>query len=314
MKKRVLVIGSSNMDFVCNTERLPLAGETITTKENYMLVPGGKGGNTAVTAARLGADCVFCARLGNDSYGRSLYDFYKNEGIDVRHVKMSKEHPTGLSSIIVEGNGGNRIIVYPGANMHITPEDVEGAVITYPGAAIMQLEVNYDRVVEAVKHCNERDIPVVLDAVPANNDLDLSKLGRLEIFSTNEEETEIFTGVKPVAYESCIKAAIAIRKLVDTKYVVLKLGAKGCFVYDGKYANFSEAFKVSVVDTTAAGECFTAALTLEYLRNGKNILEAARYANAVGAMVASKSGAVSSIPSHEDVLEFIKEKENEKID
>lgn len=312
MKKRVLIIGSSNMDFVCNTERLPAAGETITTNESYMLVPGGKGGNTAVAAARLGADCVFCARLGNDSYGKSLYDFYKNEGIDVRHLKCSREYPTGLASIIVEGNGDNRIIVYPGANMHILAEDVEAAVITYPGAAIMQLEINYDRVVEAVQHCNERDIPVVLDAGPASKELDLSRLGHLEIFSPNETETEIFTGIRPYAYESCIKAAIAIRNIVDTKYVVLKLGSKGCFIYDGKYANFSEAFKVNAVDTTAAGDSFTAALTLEYLRNGKNILEAARYANAVGAMVASKPGAAPSIPTHEEVLRFIEEKENEK--
>ncbi len=313
MKKRVLVIGSANMDFVCNTERLPVAGETITTKENYMLVPGGKGGNTAIAAARLGADCVFCAKIGNDSYGKSLYEFYKNEGIDVRHVRLSKEYPTGLASIIVEGNGDNRIIVYPGSNMHITEEDVEASVITYPGATILQLEIDYERVVQAVKLCNERDIPVVLDAGPADKNLDLSRLGKLEIFSPNETETEIFTGIKPIAYESCINAAIAIRNLVDTKYVVLKLGSKGCFIYDGKYANFSEAFKINPVDTTAAGDSFTAALTLEYLRNGKNILEAARYANAVGAMVASKSGAAPSIPNHDSVLAFIKQKEEEKI-
>ena len=311
MKKRILVIGSSNMDFVSNTERIPLAGETFTTEKNYMLVPGGKGGNTAIAAARLGADCIFCARLGNDGYGKSLYDFYKNEGIDVRHIHKSTEYPTGLASIIVEGNGDNRIIVYPGANIHITSEDVEGAVITYPGAAIMQLEINYDRVVEAVDFCNERDIPVVLDAGPARKDIDLSRLGELEIFSPNETETEIFTGIKPVAYESCIAAAIAIRKLVKTKYVVLKLGAKGCFIYDGKYANFSEAFKVNAIDTTAAGDSFTAALTLEYLRNKRNILDAAKYANAVGAIVASKSGAAPSIPHHDEVLSFIEEKEKE---
>lgn len=313
MKKRVLVIGSSNMDFVSNTERLPEAGETIITRQNYMLVPGGKGGNTAIAAARLGADCVFCAKLGNDSYGKSLYEFYKGEGIDVRHIKKSSEHPTGLASIIVEENGDNRIIVYPGSNMHITREDVEAAVISYPGAAILQLEIDYERVVDAVEFCNARDIPVVLDAGPANTSLDLSHLGQLEIFSPNEIETEIFTGIKPIAYESCISAAIAIRKLVNTKYVVIKLGDKGCFIYDGKYANFAEAFKVNSVDTTAAGDSFTAALTLEYLRNGKNILEAARYANAVGAVVVSKSGAAPSIPSHDEVMSFISEKESEKM-
>jgi len=313
MKKRVLIIGSSNMDFVCNTERMPRAGETLISNESYMLVPGGKGGNTAIAAARLDADCVFCAKLGNDSYGKTLFDFYKKEGIDVRHVSITKEHPTGLASIMVEGNGDNRIIVYSGANMHLTEEDIEGAVITYPGAAIMQLEIDFERVVQAVELCNERDIPVVLDAGPANRNLDLSRLGKLEIFSPNETETEIFTGIKPVAYESCIAAAIAIRKLVDTKYVVLKMGDKGCFVYDGIYANFVEAFKVNAVDTTAAGDSFTAGLTVEYLRNKKNILAAAKYANAVGAMVASKAGAAPSIPTHNEVVAFIKEREEEKL-
>ncbi|MBR3994817.1 MAG: ribokinase [Clostridia bacterium] len=312
MKKRILVIGSSNMDFVCNTEKIPEAGETLISNQNYMLVPGGKGGNTAIAAARLGADCVFCARLGNDSYGKSLYEFYKNEGIDVRHVHIDREHSTGIASIIVEENGDNRIIVYPGANMHFTDEDIEGAVITYPGAAIMQLEIDFERVVEATRLCNARDIPVVIDAGAVNGNLDLSRLGKLEIFTPNEIETEILTGIKPVAYESCIAASIALRKLVDTKYVVLKLGDKGCFVYDGKYANFSEAFKINAVDTTAAGDSFTAALTLEYLRNKKNILEAARYANATGAMVSTKQGASSSIPRHEEVVRFIEnwEKEN----
>lgn len=226
---------------------------------------------------------------------------------------MSREQPTGLASIIVEGNGDNRIIVYPGANMMLDEEDVEAAVITYPDAAIMQLEINYERVVEAVKHCNERDIPVVIDAGPASKDIDLSRLGHLEIFSPNETETEIFTGIKPVAYESCIAAAIALRRIVDTKYVVLKLGDKGCFVYDGKYANFSESFKVNAIDTTAAGDSFTAALTLEYLRNRKNIMDAAKYANAVGAIVASKSGAAPSIPTHDEVIEFIDNKEQDEI-
>lgn len=312
MKKRILVIGSSNMDFVCNTEKIPEAGQTLVSNQDYILAPGGKGGNTAIAAARLGADCVFCTRLGNDSYGKNLYEYYKNEGIDVRHVHVDREYPTGLASIIVEGNGDNRIIVYPGANTRLTDEDIEGAVITYPGAAIMQLEIDFESVVEATRLCNERDIPVVIDAGAVKSSFDMSRLGKLEIFTPNEIETEILTGIKPVAYESCIAASIALRKLVDTKYVVLKLGDKGCFVYDGKYANFAEGFKINAVDTTGAGDSFTAALTLEYLRNKKNMLDAARYANAVGALVATKRGASVSIPNNDEVLSFIEcyEKDN----
>ncbi len=312
MKKRILVIGSANMDFVSNTERLPDAGETVISMQNYMLVPGGKGANTAVASARLGADSIFCARLGKDSYGKVLYEFYKNEGIDVRHVHTCPEYQTGLASIIVEDGGENRIIVYPGANLQLSSEDVEASLITYPDATVMQLEIDFERVIEAVEFCNRKDIPVVLDAGPANGNADLLSLGRLEIFSSNEVETEIFTGIRPLAFESCIAACIAIRKLVDTKYVVLKLGSKGCFVYDGIYANFVDAYKVNAIDTTGAGDAFTAALTLEYLK-GKNIFKAAKYANAVGALVVSKAGASTSLPTDDEVAAFISEREGQTL-
>lgn len=312
MKKRILVIGSANMDFVSNTERLPEAGETVVSAENYMLVPGGKGANTAVAAARLGADSIFCARLGRDSYGKALCEFYKNEGIDVRHVHLTPEFQTGLASIIVEDGGENRIIVYPGANSQLSDEDVEGALITYPDALIMQLEVDFERVVEATEFCNKRNIPVVLDAGPARDDADLLSLGKLEIFSPNETETEFFTGIRPMAYESCIAAAIELRKLVDTKYVVLKLGANGCFIYDGTYANFVDSYKVHAIDTTGAGDTFTAALTLEYLRNGNDIIGAAKYAVAAAALSVSRAGAAMAIPTKDEVEQFIKSRAGQK--
>ncbi len=307
MKKRVLVLGSSNIDFVSNTERVPESGETFMTNRDYMFVPGGKGGNTAVALARLGADCIFCARLGKDNYGKELLDFYKNEGIDTRHIHLTPDSSTGLANIIVDDDAKNRIIVYPGANMLITDEDVEAALITYPEALVCQFEINFDRICQATHYCNEKNIPVVIDAGPANKFLDLASLGRLEIFSPNEPETEIFTGIRPNSFESCILACIALRKMVDTKYVVLKLGDKGCFIYGENLSNFVEPYKVHAIDTTAAGDSFTAALTLEYLRNGKDILKAAKYANAVGGMVVSKSGASSSIPTEKEVASFISE-------
>lgn len=305
MKKRILVIGSANMDFVANTERLPDAGETYITEKSYRFASGGKGANTAVAASRLGADSIFCTRLGSDAYGRTLYDFYRREGVDVRHVHLDAERPTGLASIVVEDGGENRIIVYPGANACLSDEDVEAAVATYPEAMILQLEIPYDRVYQAVRLCNERSIPVVLDAGAATESFDLSGLGRLEIFSPNETETEVFTGIRPAAFDSCLAASIALKKLVDTRYVALKLGDRGCFLYDGVYTHFVDTYPVRVIDTTAAGDAFTAALTLEYFRNGKNLLDAARYACAVGALTVSKSGAAPSLPTDAETRAFL---------
>lgn len=310
MRTKLLVIGSANMDFVSNTERLPEAGETITSAKNYSLVPGGKGANTALAAARLGAACTFCGRVGDDAYGEKLTSFYNSEDINTAYLRKSC-HPTGLATIIVEGNGDNRIIVYPGANLQITTEDVRDAIGEQPEAVLCQLEIDYERVVEATRYCELSGIPVVLDAGPANKNLDLSRLGRLEIFTPNETETEIFTGIKPEAYQSCLNAAIKLSKMVTAKYIVIKLGKRGCFVYDGKYANFYESYKVNAVDTTAAGDSFTAALTLEYCRNGRNIAEAAKFANAVGALVVSKAGAAPSIPFLSEVKSFMSKRDEQ---
>lgn len=307
MKPKILIIGSANMDFVLNTERMPEAGETIVSGGSYTLIPGGKGANTALAAVRLGAKCLFCGRVGDDAYGEKLTHFYESEAIDTRFFKKSYA-PTGLATIIVEANGDNRIIVYPGANLQISSEDVRDAINEQPDAVLMQLEIDYERVVEATKYCEAAGIPAVLDAGPAKKELDLTRLGRLEIFTPNETETEIFTGIKPEGYSSCLNASIKLSKMVNARYIVIKLGKRGCFVYDGKYANFYESYKVNAVDTTAAGDSFTAALTLEYCRNGRNIGEAAKFANAVGALVVSKAGAAPSIPVLSEVQHFMNER------
>ena len=119
MKKKILVVSSANMDFVMDAPYIPAAGETIICSGAYKYVPGGKGANSAVAFVRLGADCVFCTKLGADGNGDTLYNIYNNEGIDVSHILRDPEAPTGLATIMVGADGNNRIMVYPGANMKI---------------------------------------------------------------------------------------------------------------------------------------------------------------------------------------------------
>lgn len=301
---RILVVGSANIDFSAETGRIPLAGETIVSDGEYSFVPGGKGANAAVAAARLGADVVFCSRIGADSYGKQLHAVYRAEGIDTRYVITDKEKSTGLAAVFLEQNGDNRIIVYPGANRALSSDDVEEAMISYPDALLTQFETPLDTVYHAIRQANAAGVPVFLDAGPALSDLSLAQLGKLEAFSPNENEAYAYTGIRPTTAENYIKICIDLYAKLNTTYVVLKLGDRGCYLYDGRMGEAFPAYHVNAVDTTAAGDAFTAALTYEYLRSG-DVRSACRYANAVGALAVSGRGAFPSLPREKDVLAFL---------
>lgn len=307
-KKRILTVGSSNMDLVLNMNRVPMAGETVIDLGTYSSVPGGKGANSALAVARLGADSVFCARLGKDANGELLSAFYKKSGIDTRFVKRDAKLPTGLAAIMVESSGANRIVVYPGANMSLERDDIEEAFMCYPDALLMNFEISKEAVYSACEFASARGIPKFIDGGPAVKSIDLEKLGKVEIFSPNESETHVYTGIRPDTINDCLRAASALYNRMDVKYIVIKLGDRGCFVYDGIHYNICESYEVDAVDTTAAGDAFTAAMTVEYIKTG-DVIKACRYANAVGAMVVTRAGAAPSIPRREDVLEFIRSRE-----
>ena len=304
--KKILVIGSANMDFSMNFYKMPESGETIVDDGGVAYIPGGKGANAAIAFKRLGADSVLCAKLGADVHGQKLYNYYKELGLDTSCVKVDHENPTGLAVVMREGDGSNRIIVYPGANNHLTTEGILEAFECNPDAVYLGFEIPFQMAVNAAKIAASKEIPIFIDAAPASKELDLEKLPPVEIFSPNENEAFELTGIMPNSMESSLRAALAISKKVKAKYIVIKQGAKGAFLYDGKRYNTFPAIKTNkVVDTTAAGDAFTAALTLEYLRSG-DIREAIKYANAAGAITISRVGAASSVPTAEEVAEVLK--------
>lgn len=308
MKKRILVVSSANMDLVLNMKRVPSAGETVIDSGKYGYVPGGKGANAAVAVSRLGGDSVFCTRLGNDTNGAELKSFYTANGIDTRFINISKNAPTGLAAIMVESNGMNRIVVYPGANTELCDDDVEEAFMCYPDALFVNFEIPTKTVFTACEYAKKQNIPIFIDGGPADPSIRLDLLPPIEVFSPNESETYTFTGIEPNGMESCLRAASALYNKMKVKYIIIKLGERGCFVYDGIHYNVGSPFETTAVDSTAAGDAFTAALALEYLRCG-DIMKACRYANAVGSIVVSKPGASSSIPTCDEVNEFIKARE-----
>lgn len=260
--------------------------------------------NTALAASRMGGDTLMCARVGADSFGNRLIGFAKENGIDTRLMTIDKKRPTGLAAITVEADGTNRITVYKGANEALGDDDLEEAFMCYPDAVMLQFETNDYIVKKTIEIANEKDIPVIVDAGPARADYPLFDLGRLKVFSPNENETFTYTGIRPDSHNEYVHAVMKLAETVESDYYVLKLGGRGCYISDGKFSEILPAYNVEVVDTTAAGDAFTAAMTVEYIRTG-DIIKACRYANAVGALTVSKRGSSASIPSDAEARRFM---------
>lgn len=304
VEKKILVVGSANIDFLLKTSYVPKEGETLVSDGAYCFVPGGKGANAAVAAARLGADVSFCTRVGDDAYGDRLIAIYRENGIAMGDVTVDKNAQTGLAVVMLEQNGSNRIIVYPGANSNISREDIDASFYSRPDIVVTNCEISEDSVTYLARRCREKDIPLVLDFGGARRGFPLNSLGGVEIISPNESETLALTGIKPDSLDDCLRACIKLCAAVPCKYVVLKLGERGCYIYNGKYCRMCTPYPISCVDSTAAGDAFTAAMAYMYIKSG-DITAACNFANAVGALTVSKVGAITSLPTMDEVTRFV---------
>ena len=305
-KKRILIVGSSNLDFVMNMYKLPEAGESVIDNGGVAYIPGGKGAAAAIAFNRLGAESVLCAKLGADIHGQKLYNYYKEVGLNTSYIKVDHDNPTGLAVVMKEGDGKIRSVLFPGAGAELTTDIIVDAFECQPDALYLGFEIPYNMVVAAAKVAASKNIPIFIDATAASKELDLEKLPPVEVFSPNEQEAYELTGIMPTSMETSLRAALAIARKSKAKNVVIKQGTRGAFLYDGKRYNTFPALKTNkVVDTTAAGDAFTAALTLEYLRSG-DIRESIKYANAAGAIAISRVGSASSVPTCEEIAEVLK--------
>jgi len=301
--KPIVVVGSSNMDLVAKAPRIPVAGETLTGDDFFML-PGGKGANQAVAAAKLGADVIFVAKLGKDVFADKSLENFKSVNIDTKHIEQLDGIPSGIAIIAVDDNGENIIIVVPGANGKLMPADVDKAESDIANAAVVvcQLEVPIATVEQAARIANKNNVPFILDPAPAR-ELSDELLSMVDIIKPNETEAEILTGIKVTDQASAAKAAdVLLAKGVET--VVITLGEKGLMLAtkDGKEMIANN--KVEAVDSTAAGDAFTGSLAYG-LANGESLKDAAVYANAVAAISVTRLGAQSSMPAKEEVDDFI---------
>lgn len=303
MKRPVILnIGSINVDMVVRTQRIPNAGETVFGRD-YSYIPGGKGANQGVAAARLGADVLFCGSVGADSFGEMMLDTLKADGVDISLVAVRKDEQTGLAVIPVDDGGENRIIVLSGANRSITRGDIDRAFTHSFDAVMTGFEAPLDSVLYAIELAKDCGIPLILDAGPAVGVIP-EQLRGCFIVSPNESECEALCGILPADERAAKAAAELIAREAQCPFVVLKLGARGAYLYEresGRGAIFP-AGGAHAVDTTAAGDCFTAALTAEYLRT-RDISAAVQYANRAAGICITRKGAIPSLPYERELAD-----------
>ena len=301
--KKILVIGSLNMDMVAEVHHTPTAGETILT-DTMRLIPGGKGANQACAAGKLGAKVTMLGAVGKDSYGRILKDSLRESGVHTQFI-LERETSTGVAFITVNEEGNNCIVVVSGANASLMPEDIQGhlELIKESDIVILQMEIPVETVLFAARKAKELGKTVILDPAPVPKHFPKELFQYLDLIKPNETELKMLTGFG--GKEEELNLASGYLRSLGVRDIVVTLGERGVYVNSEKEGIFRIlGLKVEAVDTTAAGDSFTAAMALK-MAQGENLSKAVRFANHVSAIVVTRKGAQSSIPSIEEVEKIL---------
>jgi ribokinase len=297
----IVVTGSLNMDLVVRTDRLPRLGETILGGE-FFSAGGGKGANQAVACARLGARARMIGAVGEDSFGRALLEGLSADGVDTGGVAVLSGVSTGAAAITILPGGENAIIVAPGANGRVTPERVRASANLYEGAgaALFQLEIPPESVAEGLRCARAAGAKTMLDPAPACS-LPEEIWPLVDLLCPNELELAALGGSE----DPDEAAANLLARGVGA--VAGHFGSKGAVLYDRTGKRFFPAFPVTSVDTTAAGDTFSAAVAVR-LAEGSSPAEAIPFACAAAALACTVLGAQPSLPRREQVARFLAER------
>jgi len=308
-KKPIVVLGSVSMDLVCRCTRRPQPGETI-PGQDLLTIPGGKGANQAVAAARVAApgDAVhLIGRVGNDDFGQRLLVALREHGVKTDHVTVTERSATGCAIILVDKRGENSIVVSPGANAKVSPADVDAAadLIASASILIMQLEIPAATVAHALALARRHGVKVILDPAPVPEKGLPKSLYAVDILTPNQTEAQALLAKRHAMGRSKRTRHVDAKQLGEELLergpgiVLLKLGAKGAMIVDNEIQHI-KGFKVSVADTTAAGDAFNGALAVG-LAEGMDLSRAVRFANAAGAKTCETFGAQPALPTRMEV-------------
>ncbi|QJT22025.1 ribokinase [Aeromonas media] len=300
---RLVVLGSVNADHVLRVPHFPRPGETL-TGHSYQVVPGGKGANQAVAAARLGAAVSFIARIGDDAIGRQMKAGFAADGIDVSAVEQDEHLPTGIAIIYVSDEGENSIGLSTEANGALDTAMVKRheAMIAGAHTLLLQLEVPLDSVLEAARLARAHGTRVVLNPAPAQP-LSADLLALVDLITPNQTEAELLTGVRVSDEASAAEAAARFHQM-GIADVMITLGSQGVYCSNGQQQALIPGFRVEAVDTTAAGDTFNGALLAAELA-GADFKAAVRFAHGAAALSVTRFGAQSSLPGKQEVDTFL---------
>lgn len=298
--KKIVVVGSSNMDMVVKTDHIPVPGETVLSG-SFFMNPGGKGANQAVAVARLGGEVLFVSKMGNDVFGKQFSQLFSDEGIDTRYILSDEDLPSGVALITVDEAGENSIVVASGANANLQSSDMDGALaqIASAGILLVQLEIPMDTVNYVVKYASEKGVKVIVNPAPANT-LSPELLACIYLLTPNKTEAAMIAGIEVTDMESAKKAAQIICAK-GAKNVVVTMGPLGAVICKSGECSIVKARKVETVDTTAAGDVFNGALAVA-VAEGKELQDAVDFACEAAAISVTRLGAQASIPYRTELI------------
>lgn len=295
MQGRVVVVGSLNMDLVARAERLPRAGETL-AGQTFDTVPGGKGANQAVAAARLGAQVAMIGCVGDDAYGQQLRDGLSVEGIDCQAVEVVAGVSSGVALIVVDGAGQNTIVIVAGSNACLLPRSIErfDALLQEADVVVCQMEVQSQVVAFALARARALGKTVILNPAPVIGPLPVAWLATIDYLIPNESEAATLTGLPVNDLSSAYVAARHLRDLGASR-VIVTMGAQGALLVDAQGSEHFAAPIVQALDATAAGDTFVGAFAAALAR-GCSEREAISFGQRAAAMSVTRPGAQPSIP------------------
>ena len=302
--KKIFILGSMNMDLVISSERMPLAGETIIGSD-FLMNPGGKGANQAITCGKLGAYVTLIGTVGLDSYGTEIIDNLRKHNVNVEYINKTSECNTGIAIIILTEKD-NRIIIDHGANHCNKYEHIEKCLNgSAPGDIFLtQFEVEQNLIIQSLKKAKQMGLYTILNPAPAIN-FNKELLYDVDLLILNETETMKITQIEPLDDES-IKDIYNYFKEYNILNIIITLGKKGVVTMINGVVTYIDSVKVNTVDTTAAGDSFVGCIAYE-LSLGNDLFSAIKKSNIVAAMTVTKKGAQNSIPTKEEVIQFIKD-------
>ena len=306
---KIAVIGSVMVDLMSYADMIPAAGETREVQA-FSIGCGGKGANQAIAAARLGADVMMLARVGDDMFGEKARQNFVDYHVDTRYVLPAAGVANGMATVLVESSSQNRILIYKGANQYLTAADIEAAApdLKKCSLLLLQLEIDVNTVYAAIAFANKHSIPVLLNPAPAIPDLSIEMACKCDFFVPNETELSILTGL-PVDTDAAVKTAA--QSLIDRglKNIIVTMGERGSLWLTQEQCVFVAAHKVEAVDTTGAGDAFIGCFADAYVKTA-DVVSSMKRAAAFAALSVTKRGTQVSYPDAAALDAFVAAQNN----